>query len=124
MFNEASGSRCNEDEIKIVKNILDFISTTTFSSNQIPSLGIISPYREQVLRMCQAFSPKYTEHLPLTIDTIDVFQGQERDWVILSLVRSNNKNEIGVLQDYRCMNVPMTRARKRLVVIGNSATVG
>ena len=60
----------------------------------------------------------------LDINTIDGFQGQERDLVYISLVRSNSKSEIGFLSDYRRMNVAMTRARKQLVVIGDSATIG
>ena len=60
----------------------------------------------------------------LTVNTIDGFQGQERDIVYISLVRSNNKNEIGFLSDYRRMNVAMTRARMLLVVIGDSETIG
>jgi len=60
----------------------------------------------------------------VTINTVDSFQGQEADVVIISLVRSNDENEIGFLKDYRRMNVALTRARKKLIVIGDSATVG
>ena len=60
----------------------------------------------------------------IAINTIDGFQGQERDVIYISLVRSNDKHEIGFLQDYRRMNVAMTRARMVLVVIGDSATIG
>ena len=52
------------------------------------------------------------------------FQGQERDIIYISLVRSNEKGEIGFLKDTRRMNVAMTRARKKLVIIGDSATIG
>jgi ATP-dependent RNA/DNA helicase IGHMBP2 len=62
--------------------------------------------------------------LPISINTIDGFQGQERDVVYISLVRSNSKAEIGFLNDYRRMNVAMTRARKKLIIIGNSGTIG
>ena len=62
--------------------------------------------------------------LPLSINTIDGFQGQERDVVYISLVRSNARAEIGFLSDYRRMNVAMTRARKQRVVVGDSATIG
>jgi superfamily I DNA and/or RNA helicase len=55
---------------------------------------------------------------------VDSFQGQEADVVIISLVRSNDENEIGFLKDYRRMNVALTRARKKLIVIGDSATIG
>jgi superfamily I DNA and/or RNA helicase len=60
----------------------------------------------------------------VTINTVDSFQGQEADVVIISLVRSNDENEIGFLKDYRRMNVALTRARKKLIVIGDSATSG
>ncbi|MCB0638661.1 MAG: AAA family ATPase [Lewinella sp.] len=91
----------------------------------LPSIALISPYREQVLRMQQAV--KEDERLvdvPITINTIDGFQGQERDVVYISLVRSNDKQEIGFLKDYRRMNVAMTRARQKLVIVGDSATIG
>jgi superfamily I DNA and/or RNA helicase len=60
----------------------------------------------------------------LIVQTIDGFQGQERQVVYISLVRSNNRNEIGFLRDYRRMNVAMTRAQMLLVVVGDSATIG
>src|SRR6185312_9167525 len=60
----------------------------------------------------------------IDVNTIDAFQGQERDIIYISLVRSNDKGEIGFLSDYRRMNVALTRARKKLVVIGDSATLG
>jgi superfamily I DNA and/or RNA helicase len=91
----------------------------------LPSIALISPYREQVLQMQQAV--KEDERLagaPITINTIDGFQGQERDVVYISLVRSNDKQEIGFLKDYRRMNVAMTRARQKLVIVGDSATIG
>jgi len=65
---------------------------------------------------------KYKENI--SVNTIDSFQGQERDIVYISLTRSNDKGEIGFLSDIRRMNVAMTRARKKLVVIGDSATLG
>ncbi len=58
------------------------------------------------------------------MNTIDSFQGQERDIVYISLVRSNAGGDIGFLSDIRRMNVAMTRARKKLVIIGDSATLG
>ena len=58
------------------------------------------------------------------INTIDGFQGQEREIVYISLVRSNDKGEIGFLKDYRRINVAMTRAKKKLILIGDSATIG
>ncbi len=111
----------------------------------LPDIGILSPYREQVnyleemFREDPAFNHLLKPVLPpqrplpagaagpaatLSINTIDGFQGQERDVIYISLVRSNPKHEIGFLQDYRRMNVAMTRARMLLVVIGDSATIG
>jgi ATP-dependent RNA/DNA helicase IGHMBP2 len=60
----------------------------------------------------------------VVVNTIDSFQGQERDVIYISMVRSNSESEIGFLKDYRRMNVAMTRARKKLVIIGDSATLG
>jgi superfamily I DNA and/or RNA helicase len=57
------------------------------------------------------------------IQSVDAFQGQERDLIYVSLVRSNEEGEIGFLKDYRRSNVAMTRARKKLVIIGDSATL-
>ncbi|MNY37450.1 hypothetical protein D3C86_1720140 [compost metagenome] len=59
----------------------------------------------------------------ISVNTIDSFQGQERDLVYISMTRSNNEGIIGFLSDIRRMNVAMTRARKKLVVIGDSATL-
>ena len=56
--------------------------------------------------------------------TIDSFQGQEKENIIVSLVRSNDEGEIGFLKDYRRMNVAITRAKEQLIVIGDSATIG
>jgi ATP-dependent RNA/DNA helicase IGHMBP2 len=96
-----------------------------FPPELIPEIAIISPYMEQVL-----FIREFLEEtelgsiLPVTVSTIDGFQGQERDVVYISLVRSNERGKIGFLDDIRRMNVAMTRARKQLVVIGDSATIG
>lgn len=83
------------------------------------SIGIISPYSAQVQHLKKQIPPAvHTE-----TDTIDSFQGREKEVVFISLVRSNNNHEIGFLADTRRMNVALTRAKKHLVVIGDSATV-
>ena len=90
-----------------------------------PSIALISPYREQVEQMrLEVADDPLLSRLDLVCHTIDGFQGQERDWVLLSLVRSNDRGELGFLKDYRRMNVAMTRARLQLVVIADSATIG
>ncbi|MGN0214476.1 MAG: AAA domain-containing protein [Muribaculaceae bacterium] len=88
--------------------------------------GLISPYKAQVRYMRQlvkrsaVLRPLRHE---LTVDTIDGFQGQERDVVFISLVRSNDNGQIGFLNDLRRMNVAITRARMKVVVIGNAETL-
>ncbi|MFY0254567.1 AAA domain-containing protein [Chitinophaga sp. 30R24] len=91
-----------------------------------PSIGIISPYKQQIalLRELMEHAPALQPYAAkITINTIDSFQGQERDIVYISMTRSNTDNKIGFLSDIRRMNVAMTRARKKLVVIGDSATL-
>lgn len=87
---------------------------------QIRSIGVISPYRAQV----EAIKPSLPVDSRIVVQTIDGFQGQERDVVYISLVRSNDRGQLGFLKDYRRMNVAMTRAQRKLIVIGDSATLG
>jgi len=90
-------------------------------------VGIIAPYKYQVriLRDQLRNSPMlqtFTRYI--AVNTVDGFQGQERDVIYISLTRSNRKGEIGFLGDTRRMNVALTRARFKLVVVGDSATLG
>ena len=119
-------SRYNPDEFQILcEHLYLLIDAYQEKELPLPSIGIISPYREQVIYMKkQVAEDEKLATLPLSINTIDAFQGQERDLIYISLVRSNGKGEIGFLKDYRRMNVAMTRARKKLVVFGDSATIG
>jgi superfamily I DNA and/or RNA helicase len=85
-------------------------------------LAVIAPYAAQV-RLLRSRSEAIK--LPaIEIDTVDGFQGREKEAVVVSLVRSNSEGEIGFLEDVRRMNVALTRARRKLIVIGDSATVG
>lgn len=121
-MNPESRSLFNEGEIGLVKQILSELLEVS-EEGKIPSVAVIAPYREQVLKLQEEiFSDTVFKQL-FSIDTIDSFQGQERDVVIISLVRSNERGEIGFLQDYRRMNVAMTRAKKCLIMIGDSATL-
>lgn len=91
------------------------------------SVGVISPYKEQREWLQEHLPDYYLEKKKLAslhIKTIDGFQGEERDVIYISLVRSNDRQEIGFLSDLRRMNVAITRAKKKLVVIGDSATIG
>ena len=89
-------------------------------------VGIISPYRAQVqnlrqlVRKREFFKP--FRHL-ISINTVDGFQGQERDIIIISLVRSNDEGQIGFLRDLRRMNVAITRARMKLIILGDRQTM-
>ena len=115
-YNEERGSDGtslqNEGEIQIVLKLME---TENLDPQQT---AFISPYAGQVALA--------KERLPkdMRISTIDSFQGQEKQIIILSLVRSNDDNEIGFLKDYRRMNVAITRAKEQLFVIGDSATIG
>ena len=96
-------------------------------NDELTSVGIISPYKAQVVNMQEQLAAMELDESTankLAVNTIDSFQGQERDVIYISLVRSNENGEIGFLADTRRMNVALTRARKKLVVIGDSATIG
>lgn len=112
-----SDSKSNPEEAALVKRHFDRLVAMI----AIPfDAGVIAPYRAQI-ELLEALFQGVKE---VTVNTVDSFQGQERDVIYLSLVRSNEKGEIGFLKDYRRMNVAMTRARKKLVVIGDSGTLG
>lgn len=90
------------------------------------SFGIISPYRLQVYYIRQLIKRNHFFHpfrKLLTIHTIDGFQGQERDVIFISMVRSNEKGDIGFLSDLRRMNVAITRARMKLIIWGDASTL-
>jgi superfamily I DNA and/or RNA helicase len=115
-FNEECGSdgtsMQNEGELRIVKQLAELEALVPAET------AFISPYSGQVS------AAKATMEEGYRISTIDSFQGQEMKHVIVSLVRSNDDGVIGFLKDYRRMNVAMTRAKERLFVIGDSATIG
>jgi ATP-dependent RNA/DNA helicase IGHMBP2 len=117
-------SRFNPDEYHVLREHL-YKLVEPYEKENVPTIALISPYREQVTYMQTMLADdEVLKKLPISINTIDGFQGQERDVVYISLVRSNAKAEIGFLNDYRRMNVAMTRARKKLIIIGNSGTIG
>ena len=89
-------------------------------------VGIISPYRAQV-QYLKKLIKKYEFFKPyrrlISVNTVDGFQGQERDVILISLVRSNDEGQIGFLKELRRMNVAMTRARMKLIILGNKDTM-
>ena len=83
------------------------------------SLGVITPYRAQV----RLLRERLADVPDVEVDSVDGFQGREKEAIIVSLVRSNHEGEIGFLADARRTNVAFTRARRCLLVIGDSATL-
>jgi superfamily I DNA and/or RNA helicase len=111
--------------IKHLTNLVNHLKTV-YAINEFPCIAVISPYKRQVevLKELMLSSAELQEvNSSIAINTIDSFQGQERDVVYISMTRSNPDNIIGFLSDIRRMNVAMTRARKKLVVVGDSATL-
>ncbi|WKZ60446.1 MAG: AAA domain-containing protein [Cyclobacteriaceae bacterium] len=120
-------SRYNEEEaqflIRQVEKLILHVGVDQWNF----SIGIITPYSAQVERLIKL--AEQSEELStlasrITINTVDAFQGQERDVIAISLVRSNEKSEVGFLGDIRRVNVAMTRAKKKLIMLGDSATLG
>lgn len=114
---EADGeSRLNTREAGLV---LEKIQELLEAGLPATEIAVISPYAAQVRLLREGLG-----HLPeLEIDSVDGFQGREKEAVLVSLVRSNRDSQIGFLQDTRRMNVALTRARRKLIVIGDSATI-
>lgn len=114
-----------EQTLEVLQSYLSRISKERILDERI-DIGIISPYRAQVqylrklIRKQEFFKP--FRHL-ISVNTVDGFQGQERDVIIISLVRSNEKGEIGFLGDLRRMNVAITRARMKLIIMGDVNTM-
>jgi superfamily I DNA and/or RNA helicase len=122
-------SRFNEEEARLlvgqVEALVHRMNAERWLDKKI-SLGIITPYRAQVdilNKLVDASSVLEPLRSSLTINTVDAFQGQERDVIAISFVRSNDKSEVGFLGDIRRTNVAMTRAKKKLLMIGDSATL-
>src|SRR5690606_18174658 len=114
-WNEETLSYANQGELNLVKLVLE--QKVSIIQSEI-SVGIIAPYKNQVTEMKMQLEEtilSLPENIHCNVQTIDSFQGQERDVMIISLVRSNEKCEIGFLKDYRRMNVALTRARKALI---------
>jgi predicted DNA helicase len=93
------------------------------------TIGVIAPYRAQINCLQDAIEAHaqlggLLQQRRLTVGTVDSFQGQERDVIAISLTRSNHVGEIGFLSDIRRMNVGMTRARRKLLLVGDSSTLG
>ena len=124
-----SFGRINKAEAELTLQVLqqyfERIGKTRILSERL-DVGIISPYRAQVqylrsqLKKREYFKPF---RQLITVNTVDGFQGQERDIILISLVRSNDEGQIGFLRDLRRMNVAITRARMKLIIVGDPQTM-
>lgn len=121
--------RINKPEAELsiaqLKEYITKIGRERFLSERI-DVGLISPYKAQVqylrrLVRNDAFFKPYRQ--AITINTVDGFQGQERDVILISLVRANEEGQIGFLNDLRRMNVAITRARMKLIILGDASTL-
>jgi predicted DNA helicase len=115
VWNELLESRENEGEARLAIQVMQELGSSGIRSMD---MAIITPYVAQV-KLLRLLCPEKA----VEIGSIDSFQGREKEAIILSLVRSNDRGEVGFLSDTRRMNVGMTRARRLLVVIGDSATI-
>ena len=124
-----SFGRINKTEAELtldaLKNYFTKIGRQRIADEHI-DVGVISPYRAQVqllrrmVRKAEFFKPYRG---CITVNTVDGFQGQERDIIVISLVRSNDDGQIGFLSDLRRMNVAITRARMKLIIVGSVQTM-
>ena len=124
-----SFGRINKPEAELtlatLQELFDKIGRARILEERI-DVGIISPYRAQVQYLRQLIRRReyYKPYRSLiSVNTVDGFQGQERDIIIISLVRSNEQGQIGFLRDLRRMNVAITRARMKLIIIGDVETL-
>lgn len=124
-----STTRTNPEEARLTLNILKTYFRKTGKERILAErldTGIISPYRGQVQLLRSMIGRdrffKPFRHL-ITVNTVDGFQGQERDIILVSMVRSNEDGQIGFLRDLRRMNVAITRARMKLILVGDSRTL-
>lgn len=124
-----SFGRINKDEAQLtlltLQKYIQKIGKERFLEERI-DVGVISPYRAQVQylrRLIKRLSFFRPFRKSISVDTVDGFQGQERDVIVISMVRSNDDGNIGFLRDLRRMNVAMTRARMKLIIIGSVETL-
>ncbi|HLU38991.1 MAG TPA: AAA domain-containing protein, partial [Planctomycetota bacterium] len=110
------GSRANPDEARIVARVVDDLLTAGVPPE---GLAVITPYNAQV----QLLRERLGAHAGLEVNSVDGFQGREKEAIVLSLVRSNAHGEVGFLADRRRLNVAITRARRQVTIVGDSATL-
>jgi len=115
---KGSTSKENPLEVKIVSEVVNKLIDRGIKKRHI---GVISPYDDQIDLLKNAIPKEYQDELE--IKTVDGFQGREKEVIILSLVRSNPEGNIGFLTDLRRLNVALTRAKRKLIIVGDSKTL-
>ncbi len=128
-FVERGSGRINKSEAELTMHYLEAYLTRIGKQRILEEridIGVISPYQAQVhyLRQLLRKHPFFSPYRQLiSVNTVDGFQGQERDVILISLVRANENGNIGFLNDLRRMNVAMTRARMKLIILGDASTL-
>ena len=112
-------SSFNVAETELCKKIIDYLKDKLKVENN--DIGIITPYSAQVANLSKKITQD--EYRGLEISTVDGFQGREKEIIVLSLVRSNQKHQVGFLSDKRRLNVAITRPRRMLIVVGDIDTI-
>ncbi len=125
---DGTSSTNPEEAVLLVKHLTQLVTElkAIYTVAEFPQIALISPYKQQLALLNEQLlhTPALQPYRSaIAVNTIDSFQGQERDIVYISMTRSNDKGTIGFLSDIRRMNVAMTRARKKLVIVGDSATL-
>lgn len=120
-----SGSWVNEDEVDFIVLMYHKLASEYSELKSNSQIAIISPYRHQVKLLSDRFRATFGEQFDKVVDinTVDGFQGREKDIAIFSCVRSNDKKQIGFVSDFRRMNVAITRARSSVLVVGSASTL-
>ncbi|WDZ54909.1 serine/threonine-protein kinase [Paenibacillus polymyxa] len=119
---QSSKSKENQLEAKLILEECEKANKVLKELNRKLTVGIISGYTDQKLLIEQLINPKDSikwSNIDIEVDNVDAFQGQERDVIFYSIVRSNKKRDIGFLKDYRRLNVALSRARKLLLIVGD-----
>ena len=111
--NKDSQSKYNPEEAKLIKKLVEKLLEAGISPKDI---GIITPYKDQ-----EDFLKKLIKDIE--IQTVDGFQGREKEIIIISLVRSNKEKDIGFLEDLRRLNVAITRPKRKLIIVGDKKTI-
>ena len=123
-------SKSNPQEARLVTHVLkDYIDMIGERrvQDELIDFGIITPYRAQARMIRRLLKMNYFlkhHRRRIAVNTVDGFQGQERDVIVISMVRDNDNGAIGFLRDLRRMNVAITRAKMKLIIIGNTETLG